>query len=237
MDFLEKDNWWWRGRRKIFLKILGKDFGKKKGRKILDVGCGTGIMLSHLARFGEVVGVDIAKEAIGFCQKKGLEKVYLGDAQKLPFGSKKFDLVTAFDTLEHVKDDKKALKEFYRVLQGGGMILLTVPAHPVIWSSHDDRNQHYRRYTKDDFRSKVLEAGFKIKRITYMNSLLFLPAFTFRFLTGVFNRSGVFKAHTDFHRMPWLINDILTWAFGGEAVILQNFNLPIGITLLIEAKK
>lgn len=234
---LEKNNWWFRGRRKIFLNFLNKIDGERKQRRILDVGCGTGIMLNYLAQYGQVEGIDISRRAIAFCRARELTYIHLGDAQKLPFQNNSFDIVTAFDTLEHVKSDRLALKEFYRVLRPGGFILITVPALPLIWSSHDIAHRHFRRYNQSDIKKKVEEAKLKPARITYINSLLFLPAFLFRLSIGFFNKLGIFKGHTDLVGMPRLINSLLDQIFSLEANLLKFVNFPLGITLLVQAEK
>lgn len=234
---LEEDNWWFRGRRKIFLSILDerkKNIGK--GR-ILDVGCGTGIMIHYLTPYGKVEGLDISKEAINFCRARGFKNVYLGDAQNLLFSDNQFDLITAFDTVEHIKKDQKTLEEFYRVLKPGGSILITVPALPFIWSSHDIHHHHLRRYRMKDIKCKVLKANFILVKVTYINSLLFLPAFFFRLLTKWLNKIGIFKGHTDLIRMPKIINNFLADVFSLEAKFLRHVNFPLGITILIEAEK
>lgn len=234
---LEKDNWWFRGRRKIFLNFLNNFDGERKQRRILDVGCGTGIMLNYLTQYGQVEGIDISRRAIAFCRVRGFTQVHLGDAQKLPFQNNSFDIVTAFDTLEHVKNDQLALKEFYRVLRPGGFILITVPALPLIWSSHDIAHRHFRRYRQSDIVKKVKESRLKPTRITYINSLLFLPAFLFRLSIGIFNKLGVFKGHTDLVGMPRLVNSLLAQVFSLETNLLKFVNFPLGITLLVQAEK
>lgn len=234
---LEKNNWWFRGRRKIFLKFLDQIDGKRKQKRILDVGCGTGIMLGYLGRYGKVEGIDVSKRAIDFCRARGFKNAYLGDARKLPFPNNSFDLITAFDTLEHLKDDQAALVEFCRVLRPGGFILASMPALPLIWSSHDVEHGHFRRYTSSDIKKKLKKANLKLTRITYINTLLFLPAFVFRGSIACFNKLKIFKGHTDLVEMPSLINNLLAQTFGLEASALRFIDFPLGITLLVKAEK
>lgn len=217
-----------------FLEIRS---GKKKKKKILDVGCGTGTMLNYLAQHGQVEGIDNSKKAVAFCRQRGFKNTCLGDAQKLPFSDNSFDLVTAFDTLEHIEDDQIALKEFYRVLRPNGLILMTVPALPIIWSSHDVIHCHFRRYKLANLKKKLKVAKFEPTKTTYINSLLFLPAFVFRFSTGFLNRLGIFRKHTDLVSIPPFINSFLSKIFCLEAFFLRYIDFPLGITILVEAKK
>jgi ubiquinone/menaquinone biosynthesis C-methylase UbiE len=236
---LEKENWWFKARRKILLSFIEEQYkqNQEKRLKILDLGCGTGIMLGHLALYGQVSGIDNSKEAIKFCHRRNFQNVTLADAQKLPLKSNSFDIVTALDLLEHVKDDQKALKEMKRILRPDGYALITLPAFPSLWSSHDLFNKHYRRYTKKDILNKVKRAGLKIKRLTFFNTFLFLPSYVFRFSTGFLNRSGFLKAHTDLWGMPKFINQSLHLIFALEKPFLKYLNFPIGITLLLELNK
>src|SRR5260370_39392094 len=130
------------------------------GRRILDVGCGTGTMLTHLASCGKAAGVDIDEEAIGFCRERGLQDVRLGEAANLPFADGSFDLVTALDVVEHLDDDVGALVEMKRVLRPDGHILVTVPAHRFLWGDQDEVNMHKRRYTAPELRRRLAESGF-----------------------------------------------------------------------------
>jgi ubiquinone/menaquinone biosynthesis C-methylase UbiE len=234
---LERNNWWFQGRRQIFLDFLNQIEGEKKQRRILDVGCGTGIMLGYLARYGQVEGIDISPKAIAFCRARGFKNVRLGDAQKLPFPDSSFDIITAFDTLEHLRDDRMALKEFYRLLRPGGWLLASMPALPLIWSSHDVEHDHFRRYTVTDISQKVKQAKFELTRITYINALLFLPAFIFRGSIACLNKLGIFKGHTDLVKMPKTLNRFLAKIFGLETRFLRHLNFPLGITLLLKAEK
>ena len=116
-------------------------------RAILDMGCGTGTMLGHLRRFGDAQGVDADEQAVGFCRSRGEERVQLLESETLPFSDDSFDLVTALDVLEHIEDDRAALREIARVLRPGGTFLATVPAYGWMWGAQDEISHHFRRYT------------------------------------------------------------------------------------------
>lgn len=234
---LEENNWWFCGRRKIFLDFLEKAYRGKKPKKILDVGCGTGLTLGYLAQHGQVEGIDISKKAIVFCQARGFKNVRLGDAQELPFPNNSFGTITAFDILEHIKDDQKVLNEFHRVLCPGGFVLLTVPALPILWSSYDETYRHFRRYQPAGLKKKLKKANLKLARITYFNTFLFLPAFIFRGSMAFLNKLGLFKEHSGLVKLPKLINDFLAQIFALESIALRLINFPLGISLMVKAEK
>jgi ubiquinone/menaquinone biosynthesis C-methylase UbiE len=146
MSDREKNYWWHVGRLDILekqIETIQKDNGDKP-LSILNIGCGTGGTVAMLERHAsELVNVDVSKEAIKFMKQSGYSAI-LVEGTSLPFNANKFDLVVAFDVLEHIEDDSSALKEWRRVLKKGGTLLITVPAHQWLWSGHDVPLQHFR---------------------------------------------------------------------------------------------
>ena len=143
--------------------------------RILDVGCGTGANLLLLSKYGDAEGVDISDDALSFCRERGLQKVTKGAAEELPYADGLFDLITAFDVVEHLDDDVAGLKEMRRVLRPGGRVLLFVPTFMFLWGLQDDVSNHRRRYRLPEL-SRILEqAGFEVERTSYANITFFLP--------------------------------------------------------------
>ena len=95
-------------------------------------------MLGYLRRFGDAQGVDADERAVGFCRARGEGRVQVLESEILPFPDDAFDLVTALDVLEHIENDRAALREVARVLRPGGMLLATVPAHGWMWGVQDE---------------------------------------------------------------------------------------------------
>jgi len=100
----------------------------------LDVGCGTGVNLNFLQKYGNILGIDFSKEAKKFCKMRRY-KIVQANAEKLPLKENTIGLITVLDFLEHL-DDKMAISEFYRVLKPEGYLILTVPAFSFLWSKH-----------------------------------------------------------------------------------------------------
>lgn len=95
--------------------------------------------LKLLSRFGEATGIDCSPTALEFFSQRGLKNLYLCDvSEHLPFSDESFDVVCAFDILEHVEDDRRLLKELRRVCKSGGRLVLTIPALQLLWSEHDE---------------------------------------------------------------------------------------------------
>src|SRR5262245_58434614 len=98
---IEDTHWWFRGRREIFTRILAP-FANGARLRILDIGFGTGAMLTFLSRYGAVVGMDMSADAIRFARERCDRPMLLGDITQVPLATASLDLVTAFDIVEHV---------------------------------------------------------------------------------------------------------------------------------------
>lgn len=156
---------------------LGKFRSYLQG-KILEVGCGIGNFTKTLTEFGQVWAIDIDKNYVK--QTKNLvsdkAKVGLGDIEKgrYFFDNLKFDCEICINVLEHIEDDNKALKNLYTLLEKNGNLILLVPAHRFLYGEIDKAIGHFRRYTKQDIKEKLKEAGFKIiasKKINFLGGI------------------------------------------------------------------
>jgi SAM-dependent methyltransferase len=236
---VEDVHWWFVGRRRILLQVLDQYVGRDGARRILDVGCGTGTMLTHLAAFGKVQGVDIDEEAVGYCRERGLVDVSMGEASDLPFPQDSFDLVTALDVIEHLDDDASALREMGRVLRPRGHLLVTVPAHRFMWGDQDEVNMHKRRYVASELRDRLTSTGYDVLRISYINAFMFPPIATIRLLRRLQHRlRPTTAAKSDFRfPAPRPLNYLLALLFGAEGPIVRRVNIPFGVSILALAQK
>jgi SAM-dependent methyltransferase len=238
---VEDVHWWFVGRRRILLQVLDRYVGRSDAgrRQILDVGCGTGTMLTYLASYGKAQGVDIDEEAVGYCHERGLLDVRLGAAEHLPFGDDSFDLVTALDVVEHLDDDAAALREIGRVLRPGGHVLVTVPAHRFMWGDQDEVNQHKRRYVAAEVRDRMTSAGFQMERLSYINAFLFPPIAAVRLVRRLEHRLRPrISSKSDFrYPAPRPVNFLLALLFGAEAHIVRRVDIPFGVSILALAQK
>jgi SAM-dependent methyltransferase len=235
---VEDVHWWFIARRRILLGVLERSLGVSTigRRRILDVGCGTGTMLTHLARFGDAQGVDIDPEAIQYCHARGLTQVSQSGAGTLPFAAETFDLVTALDVVEHIDDDLGALREMRRVLRPGGRLLVTVPAYRFLWGRQDDINLHKRRYVAAELRNRLRSAGFEVQKLTYMNALLFPAIAAIRLVRHVLPTPA--EAKSDFaFPAPGPFNFLLSAVFGAERYVLGRFDLPFGVSIMALAQR
>lgn len=229
---IEEELWWYQGRRKVCFGLLDRFLHINPMRSILDVGCGTGLNLTYLADYGQATGVDMSPEAIRHCEKRGLKNVRLHEANELPFPNEAFELVTAFDVIEHIDDDRGALCEFERLLKPEGALLIYTPALPWMFNEHDRRVHHKRRYTKSELEEKIRSSGFEIDYISYVN-LLILPIVLcarlyFKFLGN---------SHGEMVMPPRILNAFFRQICFLESTFLSRFSLPYGMTLVCFAHK
>lgn len=232
----EENHWWYAGMRGISLALLDRFGGRGRGLDILDAGCGTGGMLLHFAPYGQAVGLDFSREAMAFCQKRGLQRLCRASVSQMPFARASFDLVTSFDVLYHrgVEDDIMALREFHRVLRGGGLLLLRVPAYNFLRGRHDRVVHTRRRYTAAEIGRKLHYAGFQVLKLSYVNTLLF----PFAALSRALERFRTPRQNgSDIRPTPPLLNAALTQVLLLEGRLLHWATLPFGLSVLCLARK
>ena len=234
----EERHWWFVGTRNILFSIMDKFVGKDKNTKILDIGCGTGIVMKKLESYGEAFGIDISDEAILFCIKRGIKNISKANAEKLPFENNYFDLITSFDVLEHIDNAVITVKEIYRTLNMNGIAILSVPAYKFLWSSHDEALKHVTRFTIGELKELILLNNFEILKISYFNFFLF-PIIALVRHTKNISQKVVNKniKQTDLKNTPVLFNKILISILNLESKILKKINFPYGVSILAIIKK
>ncbi|MEO0250249.1 MAG: class I SAM-dependent methyltransferase [candidate division WOR-3 bacterium] len=231
----EGEYWWFVGRRELILTLVQDWLGEHSNGLFLEAGCGTGAMLKTLEQWGLVIGVDLATPALEFCRRRGCAYLVQASVERLPFPEETFDLITALDLLEHVEDDQGALSEFYRVLKPGGLLALTVPAYRFLWSGHDIALHHKRRYTASLLRSRLKQAKFTIRKLSYAVTLLFLPILLFRLQNRWFQRQQT--PHASIVPVPSWLNRLLIALQRFEAHLVRLLNLPFGVSLVAIVSK
>jgi SAM-dependent methyltransferase len=233
LALLEADDyhWWYRGRRLIIRAELDR-LALPPGARVLDAGCGSGRTLEDLRAYGEVAGIELSELAAAHARERGLGEVLVGRVESLPWEEDRFDLVTCLDVLEHTADDRVALRELRRVTKPGGWLLLTVPAYPALWSTHDVVNHHYRRYTRRTLRRAAREAGWRVDRLTSFNSLLLPAAAAVRVSQRYRLRND--NDHVSELRVgPRWLNGVLERPLRLEAAMLRRgYTLHAGLSLL-----
>ena len=188
MFALERDHWWFATKRAIVFDHLDRYAGQAARPRILDIGCGTGMVLAEHARRGAAFAVDLSPLALDAVRRRDIPApVVCASAHALPFASNALDLATCLDVLYHrnVKNDAQAVREIFRVLKPGGTVVFTDSALRWLWSPHDEAMHAARRYNLPEFRDLLYGAGFRVLKLSYMNCLLFPLVFARRKWDGL----------------------------------------------------
>ncbi|MBI2318725.1 MAG: glycosyltransferase [Betaproteobacteria bacterium] len=206
----EENHWWFAARREVLAAVLERLYVRAANPSVLEVGCGNGGNLAMLARYGALYATEIEDQARARATSRGIavvENGWLPDG--LPFAGALFDLVAALDVLEHVADDAAALAALGQRLKPDGLLFLTVPAYPWLWSPHDEFSQHKRRYTLGGMRSLVERCGLRVTYASYFNCLLFpFGAVAVRFRHGAISVAESVAAVLDVHRRLRTTNQV-----------------------------
>lgn len=237
MFHLEDTYWWYQGRKRVVSQLLGlKECAPQKRPRILDVGCGTGLMLQEMQGRAHCVGMDFSPLSMHFTRKRGIQRLARADAMNLPVRENAVDLITLLDLAEHLERDRDLFHEAYRALKPGGRLVLTVPAHAFLWSEHDEALYHKRRYSRRVIKERIEEAGFHIHRLTYCITFTFPLIVGFRLLQKVIGKK---KSEPSSHLviLPAWANRLLIWSVDLERLLLRFMNLPFGVTLALVAEK
>lgn len=235
---LEAHNFWFRARNDLIIWAMKSFFPDT--RRFLEIGCGTGFVLRGLrSAFPsiEFLGSEIFSAGLEFAAERvPSAEFFQMDARNIPF-LEDFDLIGAFDVLEHIDDDQGVMAQVAKSLRPGGGFLISVPQHPALWSPQDEHAHHLRRYTATALRRKLESAGFEVVRMTSFVSLLLPMMFASRL------RMRGHKAGVEFDamaalRQPRVVNVALEAVMVMERTLIRHgLSFPAGGSLLVAARK
>jgi len=233
---IEEGNFWFRSRNRLILYALQRYF--PTAEKFLEVGCGTGFVLSAVKKAlpgMSLCGSDLYPDGLRFAAARcpGVE-LFQMDACDMPFVDE-FDVIGAFDVLEHIEQDSAVLAQMFRALRKGGGIIAAVPQHAFLWSGTDEYARHVRRYSAAELRQKAEAAGFRVIRTFSFVSLLLPLMFISRL--GKRKNNGeidIISELTLGRPMEAVLEKILDIE---RCIIRANINMPFGGSLFLIAKK
>lgn len=228
------DYWWYRVRSQLLQTILRRYV--EDPARVLDVGSADGPSVSWLAAREIKVALDI--------DPRGLEagSGVCGSAMQLPFPDATFEVVSAFDVIEHCEPEDVVVAELARVLVPGGRLLLSVPAYQWAWSDFDEENGHHRRYTRTRAVAAVEAEGLEVVRASYAFAATF-PLFAVERATRRFKQAV--RRHgrqrpADVVAVPEVsrvADRLLTWLGGLDDGVLRRHDLPFGSSVVVAARK
>ncbi len=218
-----------RTRRRLFLSLFATIY--HEGIDVLDVGCGNGLLLGDIAQrfpgIGSLSGTDISEKALELAVVRLPKASFFRcdpQTEDLPI-SKKFDIVTSCEVLEHIEDYRAALRRMIRAVKPGGHLLIAVPHSRKNWSPHDDAAHHFRRFEKDDLAQDLIKEGLEIVKVYTWGTLVY--SCYYRFFLNRVRPETTWKpksrAANLLHRLLYIlfnIDDVLTWAGRGRMLFV-----------------
>jgi len=231
MAELDERHWWYRARREIIADLIRREAKLPADARILEIGSGTGHNLPMLSGFGHVDALELDEEARALSEKRLGRKVMSSPLPELAgVPDKDYDLIGAFDVIEHIDDDMAAIASIATKLKRGGRFIMTVPAHQWMWTAHDVANHHKRRYSKRALRQLIEGSPLKLERVGYFNSLLFPLAVAERTASKLRgNDNG------DVNLPPKILNSALETVFAAERHLVGRIPMPPGLSLFAVA--
>jgi SAM-dependent methyltransferase len=234
---LEEANFWFQARNQLIVWALCTYC--PNFRSMLEIGCGTGYVLSGIAKsFPQVSlsGSEIFTAGLGFAASRLPDVTFMQmDARNIPF-HKEFEVIGAFDVLEHIEDDRLVIAQIRDALKPGGYAIVTVPQHAWLWSAADEYACHVRRYEASDLRKKFESAGFEVVRATSFVTTLLPPMMFSRFLRKK-KKLESFDATAELKIAPWLNGLFYRLLCSELALIKRGGNLPFGGSRLIVVRR
>ena len=231
MADLDERHWWYRARRDVLAALIRRVVQPPAGAEILEIGCGTGHNFAMLGTFGHVDALELDEEVRTFAEQRLGRSIMTAPLPELAgVPDQHYDIIGTFDVIEHIDDDRAAVASIATKLKAGGKFVMTVPAHPWMWSAHDLVNHHKRRYSKRALRALIEGSPLELEKIGYFNSLLFPAALAERLSSKLRG-----KDNAELTLPPAPLNAALEWTFAAERHLIGRLPLPPGLSLFAVA--
>jgi SAM-dependent methyltransferase len=231
----EASHFWFRGFRQFVAPVIARASGGRRDLRILDCGCGTGYNLRLLTPYGRPCGMDLTQSGLDLARAAGRPLVR-ANAVHIPFGASSFDLVTCFDVLQCVPDDRGAMREMARVLQPGGSLVATMSAFEFLRGDHSVFSDELHRYTREAALDLVAGAGLVPEQVSYSFASLFPLMFGVRTLQRVV-RGRHAPSDREIQVPHAALNAMLTALVSGEAALARRIQMPFGTSVIISARR
>lgn len=235
MYLCQKTHWWFIARQKIICYIIKKYVKNKENINLLDIGCGSGAMLNVLKQYGKTTGLDNSDTAIKMSKSVFDGNIVQDDIfNEDTLNNQSFDCITILDVIEHMDKDYLIPDRIHKLLNENGICIVTVPAYMWLWSTHDDINEHKRRYTKKQLISLFKTNNLTIEKCSYYNTILFFPISFIRLIKKIFR---IHESTSDMKMPNKFVNNLLCTIFSIEKFLIPKFNIPFGVSILMVIRK
>ncbi len=229
---LYRQHWWWRAREAAVLRLVRAYKPKLGYGRILDVGCGDGLLFDRLCEFGDVEGVEPNLEVVS-PENPARDRIHV-----VPFNTafepqQRYGLILMLDVLEHMPAADACIRRANDLLADKGILIATVPAFQLLWTGHDVINHHFRRYTHHNLRQLAVQAGFQVLEQHYWFQWLFPVKLAVRFL-----ESSMHRSHSSLPSVPpALLNRVLYALCRLESSTISRLPMPFGTSVAMVAQK
>lgn len=230
---IEERHWFYAGKRQIVKHWLDQTKKPLATDLLVDCGAGTGKFASEMISRCQVFAIDDHEESLELARRNlGPDRVKKGTCVNLPLPSNSVDLLTALDVIEHIDDDRGAMREFARVVRPGGVVVITVPALMALWSDWDVVLHHHRRYTRKSLKAIISTSDFEMVHLNYINVAVLPIVFAVRKFRGLKEKIGIRATNRSEDKIPPpFLNSVLQKIFVSLAC-QKTFSFPAGVGLL-----
>ena len=236
---IERDHYWFATRREVVRDVLRDAVPDLAERALFDVGCGSGGLVQFLGESGvRLAGAcDVYPESLALVRRRVEAPLVLVDEGRFPPLAPGYTLLSLFDVLEHIDDDIGTLGHLLEILEPGGILVLTVPAHPFLFDEMDEIAHHRRRYRRRELGDKLRSAGFRVLRLTHFMAPL-VPLVTLRWLARALpGRSSSLERRRAELRVFPVLNGLMRAVLQLERPLVRAGALPFGSSLIAVAER
>lgn len=236
---IEREHYWFASRRQVVRDVLRSAVPDLSRRALFDLGCGTGGLLQFLGDSGIALAgaCDAYPESLAIVRRLVDAPLVLVDEGRFPPLGSGYGLVSLFDVLEHIDDDTGTLRHIFSVLEPGGVLVVTVPAHPFLFDEMDELAHHRRRYRSAELGRKLREAGFEVRRLTHFMAPL-VPLVGLRRLLRALSpgRGSAERRLVELRVVPGL-NRLMRLVLALERPFVRAGLVPFGSSLIAVAAR
>jgi SAM-dependent methyltransferase len=238
------DHFWFAPRSRLLVSLIARYF--PAADSFLEIGCGTGIVLKPIAAmkpWRRLVGAELHPTGLSEARRVvgGSAEFVQMDARRIP-AREVFDVIGAFDVIEHIAEDEAVLASMHSAIRPGGGVVLAVPQHPFLWSEFDEVSHHERRYRRGELESKLARAGFDIVFSASYTVALFPAMVASRLLRGrrapVIAKDSASTSDGSELQLPGWLNAFARGVLQAEVTLtLAGLHFPFGGSRMVVARK